>query len=144
MAGAQAEIRVLQDGKERKVRVTLQSPQRLIPVHILGRPPSYFILGGLVFTQVRAPDLAWVCRHLSVSQPHCKPFCGDHRVSSSSRVNDSQPKPFQLEGWSLHFRCCIKACTCCITQDLITDFGGIIPDRPLGLPSSAKDLQTET
>ena len=50
----QAEIRVLQDGKERKVRVALQSPQRLVPVHICGRPPSYFILGGLVFTQVLA------------------------------------------------------------------------------------------
>lgn len=37
------------------MRIKLQSPQRLIPVHICGRPPSYFILGGLVFTQVPAP-----------------------------------------------------------------------------------------
>ena len=52
---------MLQDGKERKVRVALQSPQRLVPVHICGRPPSYFILGGLVFTQVPILDPACVC-----------------------------------------------------------------------------------
>ena len=49
---AQAEVRVLQKGVERKLRVSLRSPHRLIPVHIQGRPPPYFILGGLVFTQV--------------------------------------------------------------------------------------------
>ena len=49
---AQAEVRVLQKGVERKLRVSLRSPHRLIPVHIRGRPPPYFILGGLVFTQV--------------------------------------------------------------------------------------------
>ena len=48
----QAEVRVLQQGVERKLRVSLRSPHRLIPVHIQGRPPPYFILGGLVFTQV--------------------------------------------------------------------------------------------
>ena len=48
----QAEVRVLQKGVERKLRVSLRSPHRLIPVHIQGRPPPYFILGGLVFTQV--------------------------------------------------------------------------------------------
>lgn len=45
-------MRVLQKGVERKLRVSLRSPHRLIPVHIQGRPPPYFILGGLVFTQV--------------------------------------------------------------------------------------------
>ena len=49
---AQAEVRVLQGGVERRLRVSLRSPHRLIPVHIQGRPPPYFILGGLVFTQV--------------------------------------------------------------------------------------------
>ena len=43
---------MLQKGVERKLRVSLRSPHRLIPVHIQGRPPPYFILGGLVFTQV--------------------------------------------------------------------------------------------
>ena len=49
---AQAEVRVLQGGAERTLRVKLRSPHRMVPVHIRGRPPSYFILGGLVFTQV--------------------------------------------------------------------------------------------
>ncbi len=37
---------------ERTLTLNLRSPHRLIPVHIGGRPPPYFILGGLVFTQV--------------------------------------------------------------------------------------------
>ncbi|CAL5228784.1 g11976 [Coccomyxa viridis] len=53
----EAEVRVLQKGVERKLRVSLRSPHRLIPVHIQGRPPPYFILGGLVFTQVTVPYL---------------------------------------------------------------------------------------
>ena len=52
MTALQAEVRVLQKGVEKKLRVSLRSPHRLIPVHIQGRPPPYFILGGLVFTQV--------------------------------------------------------------------------------------------
>jgi hypothetical protein len=47
----QARVRVLQDGEEKVLSVSLRAPQRLIPVHIQGRPPPYFILGGLVFTQ---------------------------------------------------------------------------------------------
>ena len=39
-------------GKARKARVKLQVPARMVPVHIQGRPPPFFILGGLVFTQV--------------------------------------------------------------------------------------------
>ena len=35
----------------------LRSPRRLIPVHINNRPPSYYILGGLVFTPVTVPLL---------------------------------------------------------------------------------------
>jgi hypothetical protein len=50
---------VLQEGVERKLRVSLRSPHRLIPVHIQGRPPPYFILGGLVFTQVPRRPLTW-------------------------------------------------------------------------------------
>jgi hypothetical protein len=50
-------VRVLQGGVERTLKVHLRSPHRLVPVHIRGRPPSYFILGGLVFTQARPPLL---------------------------------------------------------------------------------------
>ncbi len=50
--GVQAKVRLLKDGQERTLSVNLRAPHRLIPVHIGGRPPPYFILGGLVFTQV--------------------------------------------------------------------------------------------
>ncbi len=33
--------------------VKLAQPARLIPVHTKGRPPSYFIIAGLLFGQVR-------------------------------------------------------------------------------------------
>lgn len=39
-------------GKARKAKVKLQVPARMVPVHIQGQPPPFFILGGLVFTQV--------------------------------------------------------------------------------------------
>ncbi|KAK9844109.1 hypothetical protein WJX81_004691 [Elliptochloris bilobata] len=55
--GEQAELRVLSEGKERRVSVELSTPTRLVPVHIKNRPPSYFIFAGLVFTQVTVPFL---------------------------------------------------------------------------------------
>ena len=51
-------------GKARKARVKLQVPARMVPVHIQGRPPPFFILGGLVFTQV-----GLLANHHVVSQP---------------------------------------------------------------------------
>ena len=51
-------------GKARKAKVKLQVPARMVPVHIQGRPPPFFILGGLVFTQVRL-----LANHHVVSQP---------------------------------------------------------------------------
>ena len=48
----QAELSVMTDGKVKKMTVKLAQPVRLIPVHIKGRPPSYFIIAGLVFGQV--------------------------------------------------------------------------------------------
>lgn len=50
----QAELRVLSEGKVRQISVELSASTRLIPVHIKGQPPSYFIFAGLVFTQVRS------------------------------------------------------------------------------------------
>ncbi|KIY95877.1 hypothetical protein MNEG_12084 [Monoraphidium neglectum] len=52
-----ATLKVLQGGKERTVTVNLQAPVRLIPFHIKGKPPSYFIVAGLVFTAVSVPYL---------------------------------------------------------------------------------------
>jgi hypothetical protein len=50
-------MRVLSGGREREVRVALSGATKLVPVHIGQRPPSYFILGGLVFTPVTVPLL---------------------------------------------------------------------------------------
>lgn len=57
MTGDTAVLSVLSEGEEKEVSVTLQPPYRLVPVHIGGQPPSYFILGGLVFTPVTIPYL---------------------------------------------------------------------------------------
>ncbi|KAK9829857.1 hypothetical protein WJX72_008281 [[Myrmecia] bisecta] len=51
----EAQLRLLQNGKVVSVTVNLAVPVRLIPVHIKGRPPSYFIIAGMVFTVVTVP-----------------------------------------------------------------------------------------
>lgn len=53
----QAVLRVLHNKAVKEVSVHLRSPRRLIPVHINNAPPSYYILGGLVFTPVTVPLL---------------------------------------------------------------------------------------
>lgn len=52
-----ADLRLLRDGKEQTVQVQLVQPKRLIPHHIHGRPPPYYIIAGFVFTQVTVPYL---------------------------------------------------------------------------------------
>ena len=49
----QAQLRVLSSGRVESMTVELAQPVRLIPVHTKGRPPSYFIIAGLVFGQVK-------------------------------------------------------------------------------------------
>ncbi|KAA6422597.1 MAG: protease Do-like 9-like [Trebouxia sp. A1-2] len=53
----EAVLRVLSSGKAESMTVKLAQPVRLIPVHTKGRPPSYFIIAGLVFGQVSVPYL---------------------------------------------------------------------------------------
>eukprot|EP00891_Asterochloris_glomerata_P006135 jgi/Astpho2/6135/fgenesh1_pm.00084_%23_26_t len=55
--GDEAELTVMTAGKARKAKVKLQVPARMVPVHIQGQPPPFFILGGLVFTQLTVPYL---------------------------------------------------------------------------------------
>lgn len=50
----QATLRFLHDGVVMTKKVQLVTPHRLIPVHIKGEPPPYYIIGGLVFTQVNS------------------------------------------------------------------------------------------
>jgi hypothetical protein len=52
-----AELKLLHNGKVKVVKVNLQAPVRLIPFHIKGKPPSYFIVAGLVFTPATVPYL---------------------------------------------------------------------------------------
>lgn len=40
-----------------QVEVVLSTPRKLVPVHTNGRPPSYFIIAGLVFTPATVPYL---------------------------------------------------------------------------------------
>ena len=58
MPGVQAALRVLTGGKVKAMTVKLAQPVRLIPVHTKGRPPSYFIIAGLVFGQASVLHLA--------------------------------------------------------------------------------------
>lgn len=51
-SGDQAVLGILRDGNEIEVTTTLKPLIHLVPVHIKGRQPSYFIIAGLVFTPV--------------------------------------------------------------------------------------------
>lgn len=55
--GEKARLEILRDGKVMELDIDLLPPKKLIPVHIEGRPPSYFIAAGLVFTAVVEPFL---------------------------------------------------------------------------------------
>ncbi|KAH7866482.1 hypothetical protein Vadar_021003 [Vaccinium darrowii] len=55
--GDVAAIKVLRSSETLKFNVKLKSHRRLIPAHNKGRPPSYYIVAGLVFTAVSVPYL---------------------------------------------------------------------------------------
>lgn len=55
--GDVAAIKVLRNSKTLKFNVKLKSHKRLVPAHNKGRPPSYYIIAGLVFTTVSVPYL---------------------------------------------------------------------------------------
>jgi len=85
-AAVQALLRVLSHGKVENMTVKLAQPARLIPVHTKGRPPSYFIIAGLLFGQVRhlcTPALIfhrWIpfgqVRHRCIDNSHLSSFAG--------------------------------------------------------------------
>ncbi|GAQ86753.1 HrtA/DegP protease [Klebsormidium nitens] len=56
--GETARLTILREGREHQVQVKLGSHNRLVPVHTGGKPPSYYIVAGLVFTPVSVPYLA--------------------------------------------------------------------------------------
>lgn len=55
--GENASVEILRDGSCLHRSVPLRMPRRLVPIHINERPPSYFILAGLVFTPLTVPYL---------------------------------------------------------------------------------------
>ena len=55
--GDSSAIKVLRDSKILNFNIKLASNRRLIPAHNKGRPPSYFIIAGFVFTTVSVPYL---------------------------------------------------------------------------------------
>lgn len=57
MSVDKATLRILSNKEIKEVTVVLQKPYRLVPVHIENQPPSYYIIGGLVFTPVTIPLL---------------------------------------------------------------------------------------
>ncbi|CAO2818242.1 unnamed protein product [Amaranthus hypochondriacus] len=55
--GDKAEIKVLRDSATHTFNIKLGTHRRLIPAHSKGRPPSYYIVAGFVFTTVSVPYL---------------------------------------------------------------------------------------
>ncbi|KAL6997210.1 Protease Do-like 9 [Sarracenia purpurea var. burkii] len=55
--GDVAAIKVLRNSESLKFNIKLKSHKRLIPSHNKGRPPSYYIIAGLVLTTVSVPYL---------------------------------------------------------------------------------------
>ncbi|XP_027125698.1 protease Do-like 9 [Coffea arabica] len=55
--GDSAAIKVLRNSETIKFNIKLASHRRLIPAHNKGKPPSYYIIAGFVFTTVSVPYL---------------------------------------------------------------------------------------
>ncbi|KAJ4761465.1 protease Do-like protein [Rhynchospora pubera] len=55
--GQKAVVKVLRDSKVLEFSIKLATHKRLIPAHIKGRPPSYYIVAGFVFTAISVPYL---------------------------------------------------------------------------------------
>ncbi|CAN6214445.1 unnamed protein product [Urochloa humidicola] len=55
--GEKARVKVLRNSKIYEFNIKLATHKRLIPAHIKGRPPSYYIVAGFVFMVVSVPYL---------------------------------------------------------------------------------------
>ncbi|CAN1322112.1 Protease Do-like 9 [Linum perenne] len=55
--GDEASVKVLRDCKVFEFKIKLATPKKLIPAHINGKPPSYYIVAGFVFAAVSVPYL---------------------------------------------------------------------------------------
>uniref|UniRef100_A0A5B7BLY0 Putative Protease Do-like 9 n=1 Tax=Davidia involucrata TaxID=16924 RepID=A0A5B7BLY0_DAVIN len=55
--GDNALVKVLRNSEILEFNIKLATHKRLIPAHIKGRPPSYYIIAGFVFTAISVPYL---------------------------------------------------------------------------------------
>nr|GMC67259.1 protease Do-like 9 [Ipomoea batatas] len=55
--GDDATVKVLRDSKTLEFNIKLDTLKKLIPAHTKGKPPSYYIVGGFVFSAVSVPYL---------------------------------------------------------------------------------------
>ncbi|CAA6672501.1 unnamed protein product [Spirodela intermedia] len=55
--GENAVVKVLRKSKVHEFSIKLSTNRKLIPAHIKGRPPSYYIIAGFVFSTVSVPYL---------------------------------------------------------------------------------------
>uniref|UniRef100_A0A0D9WNN6 Uncharacterized protein n=1 Tax=Leersia perrieri TaxID=77586 RepID=A0A0D9WNN6_9ORYZ len=55
--GEKAHVKILRNSKVLEFDIKLATHKRLIPAHIKGRPPSYYIVAGFVFMVVSVPYL---------------------------------------------------------------------------------------
>ncbi|XP_065876370.1 protease Do-like 9 [Euphorbia lathyris] len=55
--GDNATVKVLRNSESMSFDIKLSTHRRLVPPHVKGRPPSYYIVAGFVFTTVSVPYL---------------------------------------------------------------------------------------
>lgn len=63
--GDKALVKILRNSETLEFDIKLAPHTRLIPAHIEGKPPSYYIVAGFVFSAVSVPYLRSEVHHMS-------------------------------------------------------------------------------